>query len=284
MKLERDSDLWLILALSIILLLSITFATTSPIRLVLGIPFVLLFPGYLLVAMLWPKKTELDDLERLALSFGLSIAVVVLIGLALAWPTSIGLTENTASVSIFGYIVLSTLIAWYRRIKTPEAERFSVTLEFKLPSFKSEEDKVFYSMIIVAFLIGALALSYIAFIPKSYDEYSEFYILDTNGTTENYPRALAAGENGTVLIGVRSHERSQTEFIVVIRLVNETGARENETLRNYTFPLDDGTEWEQKFEFNISRPGHYQLKFVLYKDAIASKGYRECHLWVTVSA
>jgi uncharacterized membrane protein len=44
---------------------------------------VLFFPGYVFITALFPEKKELDNLERLALSLGLSIAIVPLIGLLL---------------------------------------------------------------------------------------------------------------------------------------------------------------------------------------------------------
>jgi len=55
----------------------------SPIRIILGLPLVLFLPGYSLIATLFPRKDDLDAIERIALSFGLSIAIVPLLGLAL---------------------------------------------------------------------------------------------------------------------------------------------------------------------------------------------------------
>ena len=53
------------------------------IRTILGLFLILFIPGYSLIAALFPKKDDLDGIERAALSFGLSIAVTPLIGLAL---------------------------------------------------------------------------------------------------------------------------------------------------------------------------------------------------------
>ena len=54
--------------------------TGLPVRIPLGLLMVLFVPGYALIAALFPRKDDLDGIERLALSFGLSIAVVPLIG------------------------------------------------------------------------------------------------------------------------------------------------------------------------------------------------------------
>lgn len=60
----------------------------TPIRAGLGLPFVLFVPGYLFIAALFPEETAdtgddtdasqsgIDGIERVALSFGMSIAIV----------------------------------------------------------------------------------------------------------------------------------------------------------------------------------------------------------------
>lgn len=72
------------------------------IRWVLGFVFVLYLPGYTLIQFLFSEKKELDTLERFALSVGLSLAVVPLIGLILAYlPWGIRLETITISLSLF---------------------------------------------------------------------------------------------------------------------------------------------------------------------------------------
>ena len=65
------------------------------VRIILGIPIVLFIPGYLLVSVLFPgKKTEkgLDVVEKIALSLGVSIAIVPLLGIVLNY-TPWGITS-----------------------------------------------------------------------------------------------------------------------------------------------------------------------------------------------
>ena len=49
----------------------------SFLRILVGVAMVLFIPGYALIAALFPAKGDLDGIERVALSFGLSIAVVL---------------------------------------------------------------------------------------------------------------------------------------------------------------------------------------------------------------
>ena len=67
-------------------------------RYILGSIFVLWLPGYALIKALFPEK-ELENIERIALSIGMSIALVPIIGLLLNYtPWGIRLTPITISL------------------------------------------------------------------------------------------------------------------------------------------------------------------------------------------
>jgi hypothetical protein len=84
------------------------------VRYVFGAIAILYFPGFTLVEALYPKKEDLDSLERLALSIGLSLALVVLVGLLLNYtPWGIRLDPIVVSLSLLG--VALALIAVVRK-------------------------------------------------------------------------------------------------------------------------------------------------------------------------
>uniref|UniRef100_UPI0025805B18 DUF1616 domain-containing protein n=1 Tax=Candidatus Borrarchaeum sp. TaxID=2846742 RepID=UPI0025805B18 len=76
------------------------------IRWVLGIIFVLFLSGYALTSALFPTGEEIDGIEKIALSFGLSLAVAVFDGLALNFLWAIQLIPLLVTLSIF------TLVMW----------------------------------------------------------------------------------------------------------------------------------------------------------------------------
>ena len=79
-------DIIICMIWSLILLPIALLDIEGAIRIILGLPFILFIPGYILVFSLFPeKKTDhgIDIIERIALSLGLSLAVVPLIGLGL---------------------------------------------------------------------------------------------------------------------------------------------------------------------------------------------------------
>jgi len=86
----------------------------SPVRIILGLPLVLFLPGYTLIAALFPRKDDLDAIERVALSFGLSIAITPLLGLALNYtPFGIRLAPVLTVLSVF--TISLAICAYVRR-------------------------------------------------------------------------------------------------------------------------------------------------------------------------
>ncbi len=111
---------WVVVGLTLATVL-LVYATEvaaflTPARYVLGALYVLFLPGYALVEALYPESRSLTPLERAALSIGLSLAVVPLIGLVLNYtPWGIRLASITASISMYT-IAIATLAA-YRKYK-----------------------------------------------------------------------------------------------------------------------------------------------------------------------
>ena len=122
-RLPADLALVIALTLACILFVMVPPLNETPVRVLLGLLLVLFLPGYSLIAALFPKRDDLDGIERIALSFGLSIAVVPLLGLALNYtPFGIRLVPILVVLSVF--TVLLAVIACVRRQGLPEGERF----------------------------------------------------------------------------------------------------------------------------------------------------------------
>jgi len=140
----KDLDLALIIFLT---LLCIPFVLIpplneiSPIRIILGLPLVLFLPGYALIATLFPRKDDLDGIERIALSFGLSIAITPLLGLALNYtPFEIRLTPILIVLSVF--TISLAIGAYVRRNRIPEGDRFVVDFGVLFKSIKESVNQL----------------------------------------------------------------------------------------------------------------------------------------------
>jgi len=82
MNIDNLKILAAIIATTLLVLPAAIF-TTGPLRITLGLLFMVFFPGYTLLSALFPRSGDLNWSERVALSFGISIAVISCIGLIL---------------------------------------------------------------------------------------------------------------------------------------------------------------------------------------------------------
>ena len=278
-KLKVGWDLLLVNILSAVLILAVASAPDSPLRMVLGLPFVLFFPGYTLMSALFPSKRNLDYVERIALSIGLSLAVVPLIGLVLNY-TPFGIRLYPILLSLFLFSLSMSILSAYRRRKLPAEERFAPLLSFKMPRFEwrlmSRVDKILSVGLIASILVVGVTIAYVATTPKVGERFTEFYVLGPEGKAENYPTNLTLGESGTVILGVVNHEYEDVTYRILVRLDNETIA----TIDGIR--LAHGEKWEQSFTFTPQKTGeNMKLEFLLYREGL-EEPYRTLHIWITV--
>lgn len=257
--------------------LVIGFTQLQPLRVILGLPFVLFFPGYTLIAALFPRKDDLDGIERVALSFGLSIAVVPLIGLGLNY-TPWGIRLYPIYISLVIFITAMSVIAGYRRRKLRREDRFKLIFEISFPEWGklSRLDKVLSVALVAAILFAVGSIIYVVTTPKVGEKFTEFYILGPGGMAEGYPRELKVNQPGKVILGVVNHEYREIKYRAEIRMDGH--------LKKSLYPiiLDHEEKWEKPVTFKAGRP-HKNLKveFWLFREG-DKEPYRKLHLWVDV--
>lgn len=99
-----------LVAITLIVVFTVNASLLIYVRYVLGGVFILFLPGFMLISALYPRK-EMDELERIALSIGLSLAIVPLIGLALNYtPWGIRLEPIMISLSLFTEILAVAIV------------------------------------------------------------------------------------------------------------------------------------------------------------------------------
>ena len=278
MRIRIKNELLLIDILSLSLIGIITFTPLKTIRIILGLPFILFFPGYTLIAALFPKRTQLDSIERVALSFGLSIAVVPLIGLILNY-TPWGIRLYPILISLTGFIVVMSLVAYVRRSHLLPSERMNISLNIDFSSFtsRSKLDKILTVILICAIIAAIGTLIYVISTPKVGERFTEFYILGEGGKAEGYPRELLVGETGYVILGIVNHEYEPVTYNVKILL----GDRENKSIDPVI--LNHEEKWEKKVGFTPRKAGeNIKVQFLLFRDD-QPEPYRSLHLWINVT-
>ena len=178
----------------------------SFLRIIFGVPVVLFIPGYALIAALFPGAKDIDGLERVALSFGLSIAIVPLTGLALNYtPWGIRLDPVVTCISLL--TIGLCLAAQYRRALLPPEERFfvpagrireAVAAEL-FPRDTSRMDRLLSVILLIAIIAAVVLTVYVIVVPKEGEKFTEFFILGKHQKAADYPTTLLTGENRLAL-------------------------------------------------------------------------------------
>lgn len=254
----------------------------TPVRVILGLPLVLFLPGYSLIALLFPRRAELDTIERIALGFGLSIAIVPLLGLALNY-TPFGIRLGPM-LTVLSLVTISFAFgAILRRRMIPATDRFEVDFGAAIrhfrASFSAEATKLdrILSVILLSAIVVAIAMViYVVVTPKQGERFTELYILGPGGKASDYPTKLKVGEGGEVRIGVVNHEYALVAYHLEVKLGGELIGEER-------LELEHNETWERPFTFTATRPGTDQkLEFFLYKAGEPEEPYRTVHLWIDV--
>ncbi len=277
LRIKIRSELLPLVLLVILLVLSIYFVSSNIPRIILGLPFVLFMPGYILMAVLFPRRGVIGNIERVALSFGLSIAVVPIIGLILNF-TSWGIRLESMLWTLAFFIFIMAALTWFRRRRLPEADRFGIEFNLSLAIWRNGVQNKYLSIILILVVLGALGtMGYAIASPKVGQKFTEFYILGLEDKATDYPKELSVGKEGRVITGIINHEYELASYRLEIRI---NGLKDNEL---GPIILEYEEKWEGEVIFVPQVAGEKQkVEFLLYKNGEPEPYLEELRLWIDV--
>jgi uncharacterized membrane protein len=270
-------DLAAIVGLSFLLVLTVYLLPLPALRIVLGGPFVLFFPGYIMTAALFPGRDDLEGLERLGLSLGLSIAIPPLMGLVLNY-TPWGITMLSTLLSAISFIVGCSAIAYYRRRRLPLEERYALRLELDVAGWRSGGvlDRSLTVALAVSIFAALGTFFFVLAKPDVGERFTEFYVLGPYGEADDYPRWVLPGQLLNPIVGVINREHQDMNYRIRI----EVGGQEVEQITDIHLAHDQ--KWVERVVFALQEPGdQQQLRFLLYREG-QQEPYRSLHLWIDV--
>lgn len=258
-------DLYLIIMLSIALTIIIFIGDNKwlyYVKAMLGMLYSFLFPGYALTAVVFPKKDDLGVLERVTLGCILSIVMIMLIGFVLNYSPW-GIKMVSAVIVNTAFTIGMSGLALYRREKLPPSERHIPVFTVSLSGLKDTKffRKAFWGLILLGFIVSGGSVLYIMIAPKPVENFTEFYMLGENGKADDYPKSLAVGEHGKVIIGIVNNENITAAYHIQVNM----GGYKKSVIGPIT--LMDGQTWENYVEFFAHEP-HEKLKvdFLLFRE------------------
>lgn len=298
---------------------------SPPLRVALGAPLLLFLPGYVLVATLFPRASvpedrqradgwsivpvqyaEIDGAERAALSFGLSLAVLPLFGIAIAfspWPYAADVVVPGLSL----LVLVGAAASAARRVAVDPDARFEVPFRAwagRLWDFMFDGNGVntAVNVALVLSVVLSIAVAGYAFAaPQDGERYSELTLVTENESGEyvagDYPENFTAGEERDLTVGVENSEQVETEYTIVAQVerVDENASDggvtvlETSELRRTSMTLDPG---ERRYDEHAVAPEttgeDLRLSYYLYKGdapetADADSAYRHAYVWIDVS-
>ncbi|ELY93037.1 hypothetical protein C482_20221 [Natrialba chahannaoensis JCM 10990] len=330
----------------------------TPLRIPLGLIFVLFIPGYAFIAALFPEAGEsplsdesenntttssesdstwesetewgtdtassgaadeadtgrlwergfrrsgIDGIERVALSFGLSIAITPLLGLVLNFtPWGIRLVPVMITVSLF--TALTTAVAAVRRWNLPADERFRVPYKSWYAAGRAElfepddrADAVLNVLLVASVVLAVGTVSFAILVPPEGEQFSAVYILteddDDELVADNYPTEFTQGESAEIVLGVDNDEHRTVEYTVILveqnvtQVGNETVVEEQRELERFEPQLAHNETWHHQHNIEPTMTGEdIRLVWLLYSDAVPDEistatTDNYAHLWVAV--
>ena len=218
MRIDNRIVLILIAAVTLLVFPAVAF-TTGLLRIVFSFLFVIFFPGYTLLSALFPKSGGLSTIERVALSSGISIAVVSLIGFILN-VTPWGIRLDPILLSVAAFILLCSAAGIIRQQSLPGKLRFGIVLNINWSGWKelSRLTKGLY----ISGLIGVMAIAGLAIysavsLPQG-QRPPEFYILNAEGKAEDYAFRVKAGDQVSITMVVVNNEITPANYRVRIMI------------------------------------------------------------------
>lgn len=273
----------------------------TPLRALLGYPFVLFVPGYAFIAALFPAKgrgisvssrespaetvaerAEIDGLERLALSVGTSLALTPLFGLVLnATPLGVTVTPVVAALGVF--TLLATGVAAIRRNELPADERFAVPFGAWAADvrggFAASEpigDRVLNVALVTVLLLSVGSAGYVLAADKPGETSTAFYLVTKNGAgdfvADDYPTNFTRGQSRSIYVGIENHEHRTMNYTVVaelqrVRITNgSTAVEERQKLGTFDARLAANETWRHEQNVTPKLTGHrLRLTYLLYE-------------------
>jgi uncharacterized membrane protein len=276
-------------------------------KVVFALPVVLFIPGYCFISALFPKNDDISFMERIALSVGLSVVIISLIGLGLNFTIwGIQLDPLVIFLALFSWIMI--FIAYIRRAILPSEEQFRVQFSGIIVTIREGFDSTENSKInqilktVLAIVIFAAILStiYTLTFPKEEEHFTEFFILGKNHIAADYPNKIIIGQRYPIYIGIGNNEYRNITYTTEIwimqmefdNVTNTSTIKIMDLLDRQSQTLEQNETIIVPYNLSVKKNEYNRVEFLLFKDTIPgpdltgsdriNKSYRDLHQWITV--
>jgi uncharacterized membrane protein len=287
-------------------LLSRPALLSDALRTALALPLLFVVPGYVLLAMLFPRLNRpdpatasplvadrssslplnnrgIDGVERGILSLGVSFVLAPLLAVTYA-SLPIPFAPATAVTVAAGFVLLGIAVAAVRRAAVPREERFSLAVSAYIARARAgltgttKIDAGLNVLLAISVVVGLSAVGYAAVNPLDGTRYTQVSLLSETDSGDlvagNYPDEFVRGEPQPLTVSITNREdaRQTYEVVVVVQRVRQNAGTptvvEQRRVDDFSLAVDAGetTRIEHAAQSPISGE-NLRLAYLVYDDA-----------------
>ncbi|WP_254547447.1 DUF1616 domain-containing protein [Halomarina pelagica] len=273
----------------------------NPLRILLTLPVMLFLPGYALAAAAFPRRilrkrdrrsrargsllgrisgrsqAGIDNVERLGLAFGLSVALMPMLGLVVAADPG-PMTATTAAVVITVLVAVLSLVAALRRLRVAPEERYGLPIGAWAAAVDdatagSGLDTALSVALALSVLLAAGAFAVGLAAPKDGTHYTDFTVgAETEDGTlvhAGYPTDMAPGDSAELSFLVDNNENRTVEYTVVVeqQAIDANGeVTRSVELDRFSETVGPEESWQQRHVLTSQFGGErVQIAYLLYR-------------------
>jgi uncharacterized membrane protein len=269
-------DLLLAVGALVALLATIHLDGLLPVRRLLALSGALFCPGYLLLAAMYPQPRQLNTGVRLVGSMAVSVAMVVLLGLALN-QTWLGIDTGTFTGSLLAVSCLLAVVAYHRRQKSLERDAQAPVGFLKDPPMPNHNVRMVLFVGAVGLAIPLIAFYYVGLFPPQQQAAptTQFYLEPVSGNLADLALRVEADQPVTVILGLVNLENRHLQYEIYREIDGE------QDVRIATVDLDPGQDWRMPYTLSLaSQASARRVVFSLFREDDATGPYRTVYLWL----
>lgn len=293
-------------------LLAWTPAGLEPVTTAVGVPFVLFLPGYALLSAAFPERTtrpgsslargRLAWVDRVALSFGTSLTIIPVVGLAVA-AAGYPFAPRVLFGALAAVVVPGMLVGAVRRLRLPEQRRYAVPYDDwarearrALDPRDEPLDAALNGTVLALALLTLVVLGVALVAPPAAESYTGFELLaegeDGALVANEYPREFTVGEERAIYVSVENDEGRRVTYTVVgeVQRVDASGDSvtilERDRVDAFSVTVEPGETVRERRALATDMTGEdLRLVYYLYAgdapaDPDAESAYRHVYIWI----
>jgi len=217
MKIRHDT---IVVIISTLLMSGFIYKDIKLLRIIIGIPYLLFLPGYLILKVL-SLYDELKDEYKLGLSVGVSILILSLISLGLNY-TLWGLQKNTVYIFLMSIIMSLVLFNhWKQRHTYSDGNAQLIENAKNFWNNINVIQKITIYISLMAIIIIFSLLFYRITTIRSGEKFTEFYILDVNGKLDSSLLVIKPNQQAHFRFGISNNEEKTMNYRLEILISDQ---------------------------------------------------------------